>query len=265
MTYRLGIFATGRGQGSRGLLQAMHEAIQSGHLPATIAFVFSNRERGEFEPTDSFFDLVQSYGYPLVTSSFRRFRSRVGAAGDWRTLYDREVMEKLAPHNPDLCVLAGYLLIVGPELARRYTIVNLHPAAPGGPTGMWQGVIWQLIERQARSSGNTIFYATKELDRGPVVAYATYPIRGVHFDPSWKAIEGRSVADLKAREGEDLPLFQLIRQHGMLRERPLVVETLKSFAEGRIRVAQGEVLNGTGKPLAGLDLTAQIEALVAKV
>lgn len=264
MTYRIGIFATGRGQGSRGLLQAIHSAIESGHLPAAVAFVFSNRELGEFEPTDGFFDQVQGYGYPLLTSSFRRFRSRVGKAADWRTLYDRHVLGKIESFQPNLCVLAGYLFIHGPELTNRYAMINLHPAAPGGPVGMWQDVIWQLIERQAPSSGNTIFYATEELDRGPTVTCCTYPIRSGPFDVAWKAVQGCSVVDLKAKEGENLPLFQLIREHGMARERPLVVETLKSFAEGRIRVANGKVLDAGGKPLAGLDLTGQIEALLAK-
>lgn len=264
MTYRIGIFATGRGTGSRGLLQAIHQGIESRHVPAEVAFVFSNRDRGEFEPTDGFFDQVESYGYPLITSSFRRFRTKVGRDADWRTLYDRDVMVKIAPYALDLCVLAGYLFIHGPEMTTSYTMVNLHPAAPGGPTGMWQDVIWQLIDRKAESSGNTMFHATDELDRGPTVSFSSFRIRGGAFDPAWKTIEGRLAAELRGTEGEELPLFQLIRQHGMVRERPLVVETVKAFAEGAIRVSGGKVLGPNGKPLGALDLTAQIEALVAR-
>lgn len=264
MTYQIGVFATGRGQGSRGLLAAIHEGIASGHIRANVAFVFSNRERGEFEATDGFFDQVAEYGYPLVTSSFRKFRGRSRNA-DWRALYDAEVMAKIAPYTPDLCVLTGYLLILGPALTRRYTMVNLHPAAPAGPAGMWQDVIWRLIDQQARASGNTIFYATEDLDRGPPVTFSTYPIRGEAFDACWKAVEGKTSAELRAEEGESLPLFQIIRQHGMARERPLVVETLKSFAEGRVRVADGLIVSKDGKALTGLDLTQQIEAIVARV
>ncbi|GAH59253.1 unnamed protein product, partial [marine sediment metagenome] len=36
---------------------------------------------------------------------------------------------------------------------QRYNMVNLHPAAPGGPTGTWQEVIWQLIENKAEETG----------------------------------------------------------------------------------------------------------------
>ncbi len=261
--YRIGIFATGRGQGSRGLLQAIHDSIEAGHLPASVAFVFSNRDPGEFEATDGFFDQVRSYGYPLVTCSFRKFREAHSPAKDWRRLYEHQAASLIEPFNPDLTVLAGFLLIV-PELSRRYSLINLHPAAPGGPTGMWQEVIWQLIESQADSSGNTIDYVTEELDRGPTVAYSTYSIRGAAFDPLWTAIRGHSIPELKAKEGEGLPLFQLIRQHGMARERPLVVETLKAFAEGRLRLAGRAVTGEAGKPVTGLDLTARIEALVSE-
>jgi len=270
MHYRIGVFATGRGQGSRGLLAAIHEGIRSGHLPAEIAFVFSNRDPGEFEATDGFFDQVRACGYPLITASFRKFRAESGGSAgaaapgdDWRLRYDRLVMDKLAPFAPDLCVLAGYLLIFGPELPRRFTLVNLHPAAPGGPTGLWQDVIWQLIGQGAAQSGNTMFYVTEDLDRGPIVAYSTFPIRGAAFDPLWKAVHDRTVKDLRDSAGEDLPLFKAIREHGMARERPLVVETLKAFAEGRARVSGGRIVDSQGKPANPLDLTPRIEALVA--
>lgn len=262
--YQIGLFATGRGQGSRGLLQAVHESIKSGRLSARIAFVFSNRDPGEFEATDGFFQMVREYGYPLVTHSFRRFRARTGDDPDWRTQYDREVMRRLEPYAPDLCVLAGYLLIVGPEMCRRYTMVNLHPAAPGGPVGLWQEVIWQLIGSRAAQSGNTIFYVTEELDRGPLVSCSTFPIAGPPFDEHWEAIKGRPLDELRATEGEELPLFQLIRQHGMARERPLVVETLRAFAQGRVGVRHGAVVDDEGEPLSGLDLTVEIEKLLSR-
>ncbi|MSQ25749.1 MAG: phosphoglycerate transporter [Dehalococcoidia bacterium] len=264
--YQIGVFATGRGQGSRQLLQAIHAAVQSGRLPAKIAFVFSNRDPGEFEPTDAFFALVRQCGYPLVTHSFRKFKARAGDSADWRLAYDREVMAKLAPHRPDLCVLAGYLMIFGPEMCRAYSAVNLHPAAPGGPVGMWNQVVWQLIARRARETGNTMFAVTEELDRGPTVAYSTFPITGGRFDPLWRDAASNSVPQLQAQYGdygEGLPLFQEIRNAGMLRERPLVVETLKACAEGRVVIKEGRVLDKRGNVLPGLDLTREIEDYVA--
>lgn len=260
--YQIGLFATGRGQGSRQLLQAILQAIQSGRLKAQVAFVFSNREPGEFDPTDGFLSMVREAGYPLVTLSFRKFRARLGNDLDWRPKYDAEVVKLLAPYQPDLCVLAGYLLIWSHVLCRRYTAINLHPAAPGGPIGMVQDVIWQLIETRARTSGNMMFHVTEELDRGPVVSYSAFPLTGGALDEAWRAVEGQPVAELKQRHGEELPLFKLIRRRGLAREKPLVVETLRAFAEGAVRIEQGRVLDARGQPVSGLDLTPQIEAAV---
>ena len=258
--FQIGVFATGRGQGSRQLVQAIHEACQSGHLPARIAFVFSNRDPGEFEATDGFFAMVRDMGHPLATYSFRRFRAELCDDPDWRIKYDREVMRRLEPFEPDLCVLAGYLMIFGPEMCRRYTSVNLHPAAPGGPVGMWQQVIWDLIEARAPSSGNTIFSVTEELDKGPTVTYCTFPLTGGGIDRAWSAVEGIPVQRLREDAGEELELFRLIRERGMVRGRPLVVETLRAFAQGAVRIDDGQVVNARGKPVRGIDLTDGIEA-----
>ena len=259
--FRIGLFATGRGQGSLQLVTAVRDAIEEGRLPARVEFVFSNREPGEFEPTDRFFEAVRGFGYPLVTRSFRRFKAALGDDSDgWRVKYDREVIELLAPHAPDLCVLAGYLLIFSPALCERYTAINLHPAAPGGPVGMWQEVIWRLIETGAPSSGNMMQSVIPEVDRGPIVTYSTFPIAGGEFEPLWDEVKGRSVEELRGGPGESLPLFRAVRGAGTARERPLVVETLRAFAEGRVRVEGGAVVDGQGRPIEGLDLTAEIEA-----
>lgn len=259
--FRIGLFATGRGQGSLQLVTAVRDAIEEGRLPAHVEFVFSNRGPGEFEPTDRFFEAVRGFGYPLVTRSFRRFKAALGDDSEgWRVKYDREVIELLERYKPDLCVLAGYLLIFSPALCERYTAINLHPAAPGGPIGMWQDVIWKLIETEASSSGNMMQSVIPEVDRGPIVTFSTFPITGGEFEPLWDEARGRSVEELREGSGESLPLFQAVRAAGTARERPLVVETLRAFAEGRVRIENGAVVDGQGNPIEGLDLTQEIEA-----
>lgn len=257
--YEIGVFATGRGQGSRQLVQAIHQAVQSGHLKARVSFVFSNRDPGEFEPTDDFLKMVREFGYPLVASSFRKFKAGLGDDPDWRSKYDREVIRLLKPYEPDVCVLAGYLLIWSPVLCHRYQAVNLHPAAPGGPIGMWQQVIWQLIEAGARMSGNTMFHVTEELDRGPTVTFCTFPLTGGEIEEAWREAGGRRTEELRKTPGEELRLFQMIRRRGMAREKPLVVETLRAFAEGEIRISGEQVMERSGRPVQGIDLTPEIE------
>lgn len=265
--YRIGWFSTGRGEGSKRLLTTVRESIRVGEIRARIEFVFCSRERGETAATDGFLDLVEGYGIPLVSFSYQKFKNRVKPSfspanetfPEWRLLYDREVMSRLDGYAPDLCVLAGYMLIVGPEMCRKYDMINLHPAAPGGPTGTWLEVIWELMRQGARETGGMMHLVTPELDRGPVVSYVTFPIRGGPFDRLWEEVEGRSVEEIQRTEGEENALFKLIRQQGAARELPLVISTLKAFSEGRVRVTdEKQVVDSAGRPINGYDLSAEI-------
>ena len=269
MTLRVGWFSSGRGEGSRKLLIAAAEAIRAGELDCEIAFVFCNRERGEHEATDGFLDLAASYGIRCLTLSSRRFRRERGGELSkpgqplpvWRADYDRQVAELIAQRPFDICLLAGYMLIFTPEMAGRYPFLNLHPAAPDGPTGTWQDVIWQLIDERAERSGVMIHLATEELDRGPPVTSCGYSLRGPAFDELWKEIGDRTSAEVREHEGEELPLFREIRRHGAARELPLVIATLRAVAEGRVVIENQRVADAQGGTLeSSLDLSAEVDA-----
>lgn len=268
---RLGWFSTARGQTSRKLLTAVQEAIDRGYIQGRIVVVFCNREPGEDANTDEFLRLVQAYGIPLVTFSYRRFRQQRGLPpvrqGEplppWRRDYDREVIRLLRPYAFDIAVLAGYMLVASDVMCQEYDLLNLHPAPPGGPKGIWQEVIWQLIEARAERSGVMMHLATPEVDEGPPVTYCLYSLRGPDFDPLWQQMEGRALAEVRAIEGEENPLFLQIRRHGVAREVPLVVETVRALAEGRVAVREKRVVDARGRPIPGLDLTEEIERLVA--
>jgi phosphoribosylglycinamide formyltransferase-1 len=266
----VGWFSTGRDEAACQLLEAAWQAIEAGELKARIAVVFSNRERGENPASDRFFDLVEGYGIPLVCLSSKRFRQERGGpaarAGEplpaWRTDYDRVVIGLLEAHPFDLGVLAGYMLIFTEEACRRYNLLNLHPAPPGGPAGTWKEVIWQLIEQRASTAGVMMHLATEELDQGPPVTYCTYSIREPAFDRLWAQVVGKSVAEVQASEGEGNRLFQEIRRQGVMRELPLVVATLRAFADGKVRIQGGRVVDAGGLPIRAYNLTEEIDRLV---
>jgi phosphoribosylglycinamide formyltransferase-1 len=272
--YRVGWFSTGRDKAARDLLEVVHGAIERGDIGAEISFVFSNREPGESDESDRFFKLVEGYSIPLVCFSYQRFKTarstivpeQAGSLASWRLDYDREVMKRLAGFQSDLCVLAGYMLIVGAEMCQRYDMVNLHPAAPGGPAGTWQEVIWRLIEERAEQTGVMMHLVTPELDRGPVVSYCTFSIRGGPFDRYWREIEGYSATRLKERDGEKNRLFKLIRRQGLAREFPLIVATIKAFSEGKVRVNHDrKIVDVEGRSIGGYDLTDEINGLLKTV
>ncbi len=264
---RIGWFSTGRDEAARQLLQTVQESIQAGEIKGKINFVFSNREPGEARESDLFFDLVHSYNIPLVCFSHRDFRSRLlrsarndkmGAGSDisskqgresWRLKYDTEVAKRIENFAPDICVLAGYMLIIGEELCHKYNMTNLHPAPPSGPTGTWQEVMWTLIENNADKAGAMMHLVTPELDRGPAVSYCLFPIKGEPFDLYWQ-------------KNDKDRLFDVIRQHELVRELPLIVYTLKALSQGKIKIRDGKIFDAQGDSIGGCDLSERIDEAV---
>ena len=266
--YHFSWFSTGRDKAARELLETAYNGLKKGEIEAEFDFVFCNREPGESVDSDLFLKLVDSFHIPLVCYSYQKFKDgrddrRQGEAlPRWRLDYDREVMDRLKNFHPDLCVLAGYMLIVGKEMCRRYNMINLHPAAPGGPAGTWQEVIWQLIERKAGETGAMMHLVPPELDRGPVVTYCTFPITGEPFDSYRREIEGKSIDDIQRSQGENNALFRLIREQGLKREFPLIVSTMKAFSQEKVKIDNGKVVDAEGKPINGYNLTDDIDKLV---
>ena len=260
----IGWFSTGRGEGSLGLLKFVQERILRGEMDARIQFVFSNREPGEGEGSDRFFQQARTYDLPVVNFSSQKFRRTLGKNfATHRAEYDREVMARLRDFNPDVCVLAGYMLIVGSEMCRHYTMLNLHPALPTGPTGTWQEVVWSLIESRAEATGAMVHLVTKEVDRGPVVTYFTLPLAGGTFQTAWEEVKGTPLDQLKAAHGEDFTLFRLIRQEEYRREPYLLAATLDALARGAVGVSERRIVGPDGEPVEGLCLDGEIARSLA--
>ncbi len=272
---RIGWFSTGRGEGSRGLLRFVHEHLISEGIDATIEFVFSNRAPGEAEGSDEYFRLVGKYGLPLITHSSAEFRRRSGGRfADSRGRFDSEVLDLLAERRPDICVLAGYMLIASTALCRAFPLLNLHPALPDGPIGTWQEVVWQLIGQRANRTGAMTHLATEVVDRGPLVSYVTVPIDTPDFQPFWCELGEREVDDIRDEDGEEFGLFRLIRGEQYRREPFLLLETLRALSldeinldvttPGREVTISGALRRG-GDDFLGLCLDERIEGAMKRL
>lgn len=259
--YKIGWFSSGRGAGSQSLLTTVMDNIQTGRIKAHIEFVYCNREAGQSDETDKFHSLVRSFDIPLVSYSSKYFQPELRKEDieKWRNAYDLQVIAKLDKYDVDICVLAGYMLVTGSNMCKKYDQLNLHPAVPGGPKGTWKDVIWQLIETKASHTGAMMHLATPELDEGPPVTYCKFSIRGSLFDEYWREISGVPVSKIKATQGEDNNLFKSIRKYGLIREYPLIVTTLKAFSEGRVKIDNGSVVDKEGCPIEAYDLSQEID------
>lgn len=265
--FSFGWFASGRGQGSIDLLTAAHAKMQEGFIPGRIAYVFCDREAGETPAADRFHGVVRSLGLTLVTLSSRSLREKirqktpdVEAA---RAEFDAKVLALLAGYEATVVVLAGYMLVLSPVLCERLLCLNLHPAVPGGPQGTWRQVMWQLMETGAGEAGAMLHLVTPVLDKGPPVAYVHFPIQGPGFEPLWQAyrIKRRqlSLEEVRAREGDQEPLFAKLRAEELRREFPLILLTLRNLATGRL-VLTPEGVRAAGELVpAGFDVTPEVE------
>jgi len=274
MVYKIGWFSTGRGPGSRNLLKTILDNISSGTLNAEISFVFCSREQGEAEGSDIFLKMVKDHGLNLISFSSRKFKPEMrkqGKAnpdtmGKWRIEYDREIMPRLNHYQSDINALAGYMLIVGDEMCEKHDLINLHPAAPDGPAGTWQEVIWNLIGEGATQSGVMIHLVTKDLDEGPPITYCTFPLRDTAIDPLWERhrqkLKVKSLDQIIQEEGENNELFKEIRRRGVKRELPLVVQTLKTFSEGKVMIKDKQVIVEGKIQQQPYSLTDQIEVFI---
>ena len=151
-------------------------------------------------------------------------------------------------------------------MCRHYPFLNLHPALPDGPIGTWQEVIWELIETRAPRTGAMIHLATEQVDRGPVVSYCTVPIDGAEFGDYWRDVSQHDLAGIKADQGEDYGLFNLIREVQYQREPYLLFETLRAVAGGP---GPGNPLDAKKEPPSaaappGLCLDAAIDRAMAE-
>lgn len=252
MAFRIGWFSTGKDRQARDLFQNTWEHIEKGRLGSLrISYAFLNMEWGEGEESDRFIRLCEYLGVPVICLSSRKFKPELRREGlkeekkgnshiinRWRKLYDEKVMEKIREYPIEAILLAGYMLIMGEDFCRKFFVLNLHPAAPGGPKGSWQEVIWQLIEKRAERTGIMVHRVTPELDAGPAITYCMFPVKGKKFDNLWARMEQKlkckSLEEIKEKEGETEPLFATIREEQKKRETPLILATLKYLAEGEV-------------------------------
>ena len=260
---RLGWLSTGRGPGSRGLLEAAHKAISNGTLNASIDYVLCTRARGEAEGSDMFLDQAESYGLTTISLSLRDYRQHQADDPAWRGRYNADLLAAIQGRPVDALVFAGLMLILSEDIINAFPALNLHPALPGGPVGAWQDVIWELIRHDAVETGVMVQLSTAEVDKGPVIAWCRFPIRGPEFDTLWDEIAGQSVDTLRQEHGEEHPLFAKIRQGGLHREALTLVEALRQIADGNVQIDGGVVRDANGQPLEnGLDITDKIEAAI---
>ena len=159
---RLALFVSGEGT----TLEAVAEAIDGGHLPATIRLVVCDR------PHAPAIERARRRGLPTTVLPMRGV-----PASAWQP----RLATELAERRVELVVLAGFLSILPADWLREWAgrVINLHPALLpkfGGPGFYGRRVHEAVLASGDRESGATVHVVTAEVDGGPIVAQARVPV-----------------------------------------------------------------------------------------
>lgn len=159
----IAVFASGRGSN----FAAICTAIRENKLQAKIVALVCN------VPQAPVCKLSEQFDVPLVV---------VSHANKSRPHHEKEVLEKLAPLNPQWIVLAGYMRLLSPDFIKRFydeklgcsKIVNVHPSLlPSFPGTDAYG---QAIRHGVKLTGVTVHLVDEGLDEGPIVAQRAFEV-----------------------------------------------------------------------------------------
>lgn len=191
-------------------------------------------------------EAVMRPGLPCVTRDLAAWcaaRGRGCPDLTARAEYDRETVRLLEEWKTDLVLLVGYLHIVTPVLLDRWQhrVVNLHDAdlsiaAGGVPRYRGLRSTRDAIFDGASETRTTAHLVTPEVDTGPLLllswAFPTHPM----------------VADLRRMGATDgLKAYAYAQREWMMRTAwgPLLLQTVRLYATGAVRVLDGRVFVGT--------------------
>lgn len=91
-----------------------------------------------------------------------------------RELFNRRLLERVDSYNPDLVVLAGFLVVIPEIMIEAYEgkIINIHPSLIPAfcGTGYYGLKVHEAaLERGVKITGATVHYVDKGTDTGPII------------------------------------------------------------------------------------------------
>ena len=158
MTHRLAVLISGTGSN----LQAILDAIDAGEMPARVSLVLSNKAAA------AGLARAERAGVPAEAIDHRGFPDRAA--------FDQAMIERIDAHGADTVVLAGFLRVLSPGFVRHYQgrLINIHPSLLPKYPGLNPHA--RALEAGDREHGCSLHFVTDELDGGPLIAQARFPV-----------------------------------------------------------------------------------------
>ncbi len=147
-------------------LQALIDAVHDGRLHLDLEVVVSNNAKAK--------GLLRAREAGIPTECITAAAS--ADRTDYRTDYDRALLETLSRYRPGLVLLAGFMRILTPAFVKHYEgrILNIHPSLlprfPGLNTHQ------RALDAGDRWHGCTVHFVTEQLDGGPRIIQGRVPV-----------------------------------------------------------------------------------------
>ena len=148
------------GNGSN--LQAIIDAINSGHLDARICAVISNRGgvQGLLR--------AEQNRIPTHVIEHKQFPDRES--------FDAVLATTIDQYEPDLVVLAGFMRILTDKFVQHYAgkMINIHPSLLPKYQGL--NTHARVLAANEEEHGATVHFVVPELDNGPIILQKSIPV-----------------------------------------------------------------------------------------
>ena len=142
-------------------LQAIIDAVDSGEITNTkIAGVISNNKNAYA------LERAEKHGIPNQCISPKDYESR--------EIFNQEFMKAVDVMQPDLIVLAGFLVVIPAEMIAKYRnrMINIHPSLIPAfcGTGFYGLKVHEnALERGVKVVGATVHFVDEGTDTGPII------------------------------------------------------------------------------------------------
>ena len=142
-------------------LQAIIDAVENGTITNTkIAGVISNNKNA----------------YALTRAEENGIDAKCISPKDYesREVFNQELLKAVDAYEPDLIVLAGYLVVIPPEMIKKYKnrIINIHPSLIPSfcGTGYYGLKVHEAaLARGVKVVGATVHFVDEGTDTGPII------------------------------------------------------------------------------------------------
>ena len=142
-------------------LQAIIDAIDNGTITNTEISVVIANNPGAFA-----LERAKKHGIEAVCISPKNYETRAE--------FNKDFLEKLDSYEVDLVVLAGFLVVIPPEMIQKYRnrIINIHPSLIPSfcGTGYYGLKVHEgALERGVKVTGATCHFVDEGTDTGPII------------------------------------------------------------------------------------------------